>query len=128
MTYNRTQLITEALQEIGVIADDQAATAGEVKRVGRKADALFSELKTMDGLTGITWTLETIPDAVFDAFSLWLAQRIAPSYEIAPPRGMPLSRIRSALLPDDRTDSRDLDGDGTISEAEAQAGLEARYY
>lgn len=118
-----------ALRRLGVVASDTAASADDAAYTGDTLDALFLEIQNTQGIT-ITWTLDATPDNAFLSLSYLLATEIAPHFEVqAPePRSKAMGRLRAALIPDDRTDDRDLDEDGTVTDAEIEAGKRALFF
>lgn len=94
---------------------------------------LLAELTASQGLT-YDWDTgadnDAIPDSLFLPLSYLLAVDIAAHYEIAPrdSRAAMIGRLRVQEFPDDREDSRDLDEDGTVDEAEAAAAQRAAFY
>lgn len=128
MTKTRLEVIQMAHRRLGVLSADEEPTDDQSVFAGDVLDALFEEVNTVQDL-GLAWTLDSVPDAAFLPLSYLLAADIAPHYEVAAePRHRAMGRLRAYALPDDRDDSRDLDGDGAISEAEEAAGDRALYY
>lgn len=128
MAKTRLDVIQMALRRLGVIAADQAATADQEAFAGDTLDALFEEIKGTQGVT-ITWALSATPDAAFLPLSYLLAAEIAPHYMVqAEPRSRAMGRLRAALISDDREDRRDLDDDGTVTDAEIAADQRAQFY
>jgi hypothetical protein len=129
VTYDKNQTVTEALRRIGLVADDDPAPAETYERAAMIADGVFAEIKTVDGLTDITWTLETVPVAAFNPLVEAVAYECAPSFGRTYLSGRSgRRRLCAVLLSDDRTDRRDLDNDGTVSDSEAVIGDESVYY
>ena len=123
----RADILRLAHRRIAVVASDEALTADQESYAGDAFDLLVPELLASQGIT----VSATAPD---DAY-VWplaclLAVEIAPHYLVAPPepRSRAIMRLRAALLSDDRTDRRDADDDGIISDAEADAGRRAAFY
>lgn len=128
MTKTRADIIAMAHRSIGVLSVDSVPSADQDAYAGDVLDALFDELKAVHGFT-FTWALDATPDEAFLPLSLTLASDIAGHYDVPfQSRSRGIARLRAWALPDDRTDRRDTDSDGTISTAEKQAGLEAAYY
>ena len=129
MTKTRLDCIEMAHRRLGILATDDSATADQERFAGNALDALFAEVKAMQGLT-FTWTTNTVPDAVFLPLSYLLAVEIAPHYEIQPRdnRSVLIARLRTYGFPDDRDDSKDLDDDGTVTDEEADAAARGQFY
>lgn len=123
----RSEIINYAVRRLSLKSLHDSATAEQYAYASKSLDALFSELVD-DGLN-VDWTPDTAPEAVRRPLGWLVAVDIAPQFSLASePRSRAMGRLRAALFPDDRTDRRDLDGDGTVSEAEVNAGLQANYY
>lgn len=128
MTKTRLDVVQQAHRRLGVLSADEEATADQIAFGGEVLDALFAELNSVHSL-GFTWDLTAVPDAAFLPLAGCLAVEIAPHYEIAAePRSRAIMRLRAYALPDDRTDERDLDESGTVSETEADVFERALYY
>lgn len=128
MTKTRLDVVQQAHRRLGVLSADEEASADQIAFAGEVLDALFAEVNAVQGL-GFTWDLASVPDAAFLALSGLLATEIAPHYEIASePRSRAMARLRAYALTDDRADWRDLDEDGTVSDAEAAAAERSLYY
>ena len=128
MAKTRAEVITSALRRIGVVAEDEAASTAMETNAGEVLDTLFAEIEVSKD---VTWDLTTVPDEAFIALSNLLAADVAPLYPPAQapyPRGVAWMRLMGIIRPDDREDYRDTDDDGTVSDAEADAGERARFY
>lgn len=123
----RLDLLTRSLRRIGVCGQGEEPDADMEQDAGAIADSLFAEIGAD---VSLSWDLDTIPEASFVPLSLLLACDLAGDYSLpAPmPRGTAWNRFMATVRSDDRPDSRDLDEDGTVSEAEANAGKRAAYY
>jgi hypothetical protein len=76
-----------------------------------------------------TWVLDDTPSAVSLPLAYVLAVEIAPHYERqSETRGRALARLNAYAFPDDRIDSRDLDEDGVITDAESVDGKRAEFF
>jgi hypothetical protein len=118
-----------ALQRLNVTGIGQDP-AGDNMTVAQTAlESYFAELQETDGAV-ITWTLSEVPDAVFLPLSRYLSTELAALFAAPMPESpaKAIGRLRKALFPSDITDRRDTDGDGAISESEAEAGLRAVYF
>lgn len=128
MPKTRAEVITSALRRIGVVAEDEAASTAMETNTGEVLDTLLAEVEAAKALT---WDLTAVPDEAFIALSNLLAADAAPLYPPAQApysRGVAWMRLMGVIRPDDREDYRDTDDDGTISDAEADAGERARFY
>lgn len=127
MPKTRAEVYTRSLRRLGVLAVDEDATVDMEAQAGAVLDALFEEVKASKA---VTWTLSEVPDNAFLALVDLLATEIAPDYEVPPrtSRSVAWQRLMGVIRPDDREDYRDTDDDGTVSDAEIDAGERARYY
>lgn len=124
----RLEVIERAFRIIGVKAEDEGLTADQLANGGDVLDSLFAELGNE---ATISWTLDTTPSMSFQPLARYLAVELAPEYPPAVPpttRGMAWRRLMATIRRDEREDFRDLDDDGTIDDAEADAGARAAYY
>ena len=129
MTKTRNDVINMSLRRIQVLSADEPADADMHDFAGGILDGLFAEIKGDPHNLPFTWGLDETPEAAFLPLSYLLATEVAPHYNRpSEPRSAALMRLRGYALPDDRTDSRDTDEDGVISEAEEAAGKRAAYY
>lgn len=87
MTKTSLEVTTEALRMIGVVADDEDATAGQYARAKLHMESIFGYLNNTLGLA-FEWTIETVPDDVYLPFSEAVAGSVAPSEGL--PEYMPL--------------------------------------
>ncbi len=127
MPKNREQIVELALRELRLLSVDENADSDQIVYVGDKADLAYAEF--LAGHLAVTWTLDEVPDSVAGPFSMLVASDVAAHYNVpSPSRSRALGRIMTVLRPDDREDSRDLDGDGTISDDEADAAARAAFY
>lgn len=104
--------------------------AGEDMTLAEEAlDGFLSEIADTDG-AAFAWTRNEVPDALFVPLARIVACDLAMTYQrpMPEPRGRAVLAFRAGVFPNDIADSRDTDEDGTVSSAEAQAGLEAQYY
>jgi hypothetical protein len=118
-----------ALRHLGILSVDEAVTADQIDYCGTILDAILAEKQSVWGVT-FTWTSETVPAAAYISLAHWLAAEIAPHYEVVSPKPLKVAeaRFRAYALPDDREDDRDLDDDGTVTDAEIATGEEAEYF
>ncbi len=124
----RIEVIHAALRRLGVLSADEAATADMERYCGDALDALFAELPFSEGFT-ITWTLDTVPSSHFLPLAFLLAVEVGPHYMVPTERrSRAMGRLRAVHFSDDRADSRDLDKDGTVTEAEEEAAKRAGFY
>lgn len=129
MTKTSTDVISEALRRIRVLGVGDTAAGDDATTAKDALDALFAELNAVPHSMGFTWTVETVPDALYRPLAWLLAVDLADTYqEAAEPRSRALLRLRAYAFPDDREDRRDLDDDGTVTAAEIEASARAAYY
>ena len=83
------EVTTEALRMIGVVADDEDATAGQYARARTHMESIFGHLNNTLGLA-FEWTIETVPDDVYLQFAQAVAGSVAPSEGL--PEFIPLKR------------------------------------
>lgn len=129
MPKTKREVAARALRELAVLAADTNAQAEHHSYAVETADACFAELTNQQGAV-VTWTVETVPDAIFRAFALWVAADMAAHFMVAPPvsRSRAIGMVRAYTNPDDREDSADLDDDGAVSDAERDAADKAAFY
>lgn len=120
-------MIERAFRILGIKAEDEALTADQLANGGDVLDSLYAELGNE---TTISWALSATPDKSFQPLAMLLAVELAGEYGRPRPatRGLAWRRFMATVRSDNRDDFRDLDDDGTISTAEADAGLRALYY
>lgn len=126
----RADVIAGALRELEILSASEAPTAFHEAFVGGILDDAFAETVATQGLT-FAWSPATddIPAAYKRSLVLLTAAEIAPHFMVqGPSRSAAIGRLRALALPDDRADSRDLDEDGTVTEAEEDAAARAAYY
>lgn len=128
MAKTSRDVATRALRLIGARGINETIAGEDYLYALEAMTNALAELQDQHSIPA-TWTVETVPDDVFLAFSSMTAAAISSAYGLqGPRRTAAIGRIRAALLPDDRTDRRDTDEDGTITDAETQAGKRAAYY
>lgn len=113
---------------LGLLSVDETPSADQYAYAADTLEALFAEMQTVQGMTP-TWTVETVPEAAFLPLSQLLAVEIGQHYGVqTETRARAVMRLRAYAFENDIVDLRDVDEDGTVSEAEAMAGLRAQYY
>ena len=128
MTKTTLDVVKMACRRIKILSVDEVPSADQYEFASEVLASLFAEVKEVHGMP-FTWTTDTTPDAAFLPLSYLLAVEIAPHYGMpTEPRSRAMGRLRAYAFPDDRTDSRDLDDDGTVSTEEAAAAERALYY
>lgn len=128
MPKTKNEVITRAMRHIRVLGANETADADMVATAGDVLDALFAEFQQTQGVT-FSWALDATPDGAFLPLAYLLGAEIAPDYNRpAQSRSRAIGRLRAFAIDDDRPDSRDLDEDGTISDAEIDAAARAAYY
>jgi len=130
MSKTKSEVVAEAHRRINVLSVDEDPSADMIAYAGDGADALLAELTGPPHNMPLYWSIEGVPDRLWRPFSWLLAVDLAAHYEVPPrePRSRAVMRLREAVFTDDRTDRRDTDGDGIVSEAEEQAGRRASFY
>jgi hypothetical protein len=100
----RLEIIEQALKLIGVMAEDEAPTAYQIKAAGDTLDGIFAELQ-VDPLAPFS-PVSGVPDAAFTALARFLAAEISPAFAATAPMSRPSAYIRIAALirPDDRVE------------------------
>lgn len=79
MPKTSTEVCTEALTLIGVVATDESATSYDYARAKDHMDAIFAHLSDVKDLA-LPYTVETVPDEVFLPFAYAIAGSVAGSY------------------------------------------------
>lgn len=122
----RADVINLAHRRLGVLSADEEASADQYEYADDVLTSLFAELG--QDVT-ISWDLDAVPDTSFQPLANLLAVDLAPHYAMqSEPRSRAWMRFRATVLSDDREDLRDLDEDGTVEDAEAEAWARARYF
>lgn len=129
MTKTALDVCTYALRRIGVTPVGEEPAGEDMTLAQAALEAFLSEIKDTHGAT-FTWTSSAVPDASYVPLARVVACDIAPSYPrpMPEPRGRAVLAFRAGIFPNNIDDRRDTNDDGTISTAEANAGLEAQYY
>lgn len=129
MTKTLSEVVAEAHRRINVLSVDEDPSTDMTSYGGAAAASLLTELNAAPHSMGFTWDVETVPEAVFRPFAWLLATDLAVHYQVpSEARSRAMGRVRAYAFPDDREDRRDIDEDGIITEAEADAGLRAGFY
>ena len=129
MTKTKAEIVAEAHRRINVLSVDESPSDDMVTFGEASADSLFAELNAAPHSMGFTWTLDTTPEAAFRPFAWLLAVELGPHYSRpVEPYSRAYQRLAAYAFPDDREDRRDVDEDGSISEAEEAAGDRAAFY
>lgn len=125
----KSDVINLAHRRLAVASADEEVTADQFVYAEDVLTGLFAELQSVHE-TAFPWTLDDVPEVAKLALSDVLAAEIAPHYTVQPPmsRARAVLRLRAVAFPDDRPDSRDLDGDGVVTEAEEASGKRAAFY
>lgn len=122
MAKTSLEVIAEAHRRLNVLSVDEDPSEDMISYGGTVLDAALAE-------ETVTFTRDEVPDSAYRALAWLMAADMAVHYERpAEGRGRALTRLHAALYPDDRTDRRDFDGDGQVSDAEAQAAQRAEFY
>lgn len=127
MPKTRNEMIDRALRELSVLSAEDQPTADDEAYVGGTYDALIAELAFSHGVT--ISDSDAVPDKLFIPLGAVLASDVAPHYMAPTPRrSVAIGRLREAYYTDDREDRRDIDGDGIVTDGEADADARAAYY
>lgn len=122
MTKTSLEVVAEAHRRINVLSVDEEPSADMVSYGQSVLEAVLAE-------ETVSFTSETVPDDVYKPLAWLVAADLAVHHERpAEARGKALYRFHGAIYPNDMTDRRDVDEDGSISEAEEYAGLRAGFY
>lgn len=124
---NKRDVITQALRRIGVLSADESPSASQWDHAEATLDAVFAEFSSVQG--SISWALDATPNAALIPLADILAAEIAPHFDVAGPnRSRAVLRLRAALMPDNRPDPRDYDGDDSVTADEADTFAAGKYY
>lgn len=122
----RADVIALALRRLGVVAADEAPDADAYAYCDRVLVSIYRE---MEEQVTMPFELSDIANQYLVPLANLLAVEVAQHYAVqAEPRSRAWSRFRATIVDDDRPDLRDLDEDGTVSDAEAQAWGRAAYF
>jgi len=89
MPRTRRDLVTEALDNLGLIAAGQVALAEDFEAVDNKVDGLIAYLETSNDVGGLTIdNIDEIPDELFEPIAVLLADVSALKFGMA---GVPTS-------------------------------------
>lgn len=127
MSKTKSDIVNLALRQIGVVAVDEPAQADDIKVWGDVLDAEFARIQVTEDFTW-TFTTDTVPDALYEPFSRYLASFMTMYNRPLPARRAAMADIRAHELPDDRTDRADANTDGTLSAAETAVADRATFY
>lgn len=105
MTKTSLEVTTEALRMIGVVAEDEAASADQYQRAKGHLDGIFAMLDETYSLAP-EWTVETVPDRLYLPLAQLVAGSLATSYALD--QYAPLYRVGLAgVMRDERTGQPD---------------------
>lgn len=79
MSKTSTEVCSEALRILGVVAVDEAATAEDVARTKEHMADIYATLDDTEVLA-LDWTIETVPDGAFLSFARAIAGSVASTY------------------------------------------------
>lgn len=79
MPKTSSEVCTEALRIIGVVAGDEPAQSEDLTRAKSYLDSIFAELNETKDI-GMAWSVETVPDAVYLPLSRAVGGALASSY------------------------------------------------
>ena len=101
MTKTSLEVTSEALRTLGVLAEDEAASADQYQRAKAHLDGIFATLDETYSLAP-EWTVETVPDRLFLPLSQMVAGSLATGYALD--QYVPLYRVGLAgVMRDERT-------------------------
>jgi len=128
MAKTRAEIISQTLRDLGVLASDENPTADDEAFVGGVYDAVVPELSYSHGV--VISDSDAVDDKLFVPLGQVVAADCAGHFTVAPPvpRHRALGRLKAAYTSDDRADPRDIDEDGSVSDAEADAAARAEFY
>lgn len=124
----KKQIVERALRDLGVIGSGDVAQAEEYNFCTDALEAIESELTVAHSLT--LGDLDSAPAGLGFALSRVVGADVAFSFDMPPreTRARAIGRVRAFLLSDDRDLAGDLDGDGSVDDAEACVYAESFYY
>lgn len=128
MTKTSQDVCTHALRLLSVVAVGEEPSAKDFAFCKEVFEAEFDRVNTVHGF-GWTFDAETVPDDLLHAMGMLVASKVDSTYMVqGPPESRAIGMLREYSFPDDRADSRDLDEDGTVTDAEKDAAKRAAYY
>lgn len=129
MTKTAIEVIALAGQRLGVVRLSETPPGDMVLFAMPLLQSIVDVLNDTHAAE-ITWTIDAVPDELFVSMADALAACMAPALGVnAPvPKSRAMMLLRASLHPDDRPLRGDYDDDGTVSEGEAEALAQARYY
>lgn len=97
----KLEVIRRAFRFLGVVADDEAATAAQFEA---GEDLLVSIMAELEMEAPPSFTIEDVPAESATPLAMVLAADLAPQYSAAPPvsRGAAMVRLLGTIRPDDR--------------------------
>jgi hypothetical protein len=97
----KQDVIRRAFRFLGVVADDEAATAAQFAAGEELLDSIMAEV-TMEAPP--SFTADDVPPESATPLAMLLAADLAPQYAAAPPmsRGAAMIRLLGSIRPDDR--------------------------
>lgn len=126
MAKTKRETATRALRLIGVVAQDEAATADEYAVAEDTLDTLYAELNSAHGFS-MTFGTDAIPDEYFLPMARLLGVEVARDFGVnAEPFATALNRLRA--VEHVYTRDMDLDDDGTTTEVEISGFDAGGYY
>lgn len=128
MAKTKHNIVTRALRMIEVVGVGEVPDADDYAHAVEMLETEYARANREQSLA-LSIDLDATPDELFEPLAMLVASKVAMVYRKQGPRySSAIAAMRAYALPDDRTDSRDLDDDGTVSTAEAAAGERAAYY
>lgn len=129
MTKTKSDICTLALVMLNVTPIGGEPEGEDMTLAQSVLESFFARFTSTDGAV-LTWDLGATPEEAYLPLANILAAMLAPMFQRQSPISLTrgIGQLRELAFPNDVTDSRDLDDNGVIGDAEEQAGLEAQFY
>lgn len=102
-TYTKAQLRNRVLRELGVLAAGETATAEDAQVVEEMIDAFHAMLERE---VFIDWSLDAIPQNIYEPLAAVVAARCAGQFGVAGPRLAELAALASQGMSDLHTQTQ----------------------
>jgi len=120
----KADLIALAHRKLSILSVDESVTTDQTAYAEDVLQGIWDEFSGV-----MDFSIENPGRRYYHALADMLAAELAPHYSVpGPRRSRALGRLRAILLPDDRPDKRDINEDGTVTEAERDALRRAEFY
>jgi len=99
----RREVIDQAMRKLGVLAEDEALTAGQIAEADAVLEGLFGEIEAE---VPPSWTIDDVPLYAFLPLANLLASELAASFRVQPPVSRAnawvrlMAQLRAAPAPD----------------------------